>query len=151
MQDQRLISGEMRKVTIYDVAELTASSRTTVWRLVQKLGYESFSDFRYALQSAASQYVYYNRMVEQRKASSTERLLDEVQAQLRDAETLFENDVRASLVNELTNEIHEASGLYFYLPFRTSFAYSFQQNLWKDGKRPNITASFRTCSRLLRI
>ena len=74
-------------------------------------------------------------MVEQRKASSTERLLDEMQAQLRDAETLFENDVRASLVNELTNEIHEASGLYFYLPFRTFFAYSFQQNLWKDGKK----------------
>lgn len=134
---QRILSNlaDMRKVTIYDVAELTASSRTTVWRLVQKLGYDSFSDFRYALQSAASQYVYYNRMMEQRKTSSTERLLDEVGSQLKDTAALFKNDVTAALVDELTDEIHTSSGLYFFLPFRTAFAYSFQLNLWKDEKK----------------
>ena len=30
--------------SIYDIAELTNSSRTTVWRMVQKLGYQNRSE-----------------------------------------------------------------------------------------------------------
>lgn len=125
---------QMRRVTIYDIAELTNSSRTTVWRLVQKLGYESFSDFRYALQSAASQYDYYNRMVERRKASSNEKLVGEVTRQMDDAKQILSKAVSETEVDELVDEISDMSKVHFYLPFRSSFAYSFQQNLWKDGK-----------------
>ena len=125
---------QMKRVTIYDVAELTSSSRTTVWRLVQKLGYESFSDFRYALQSAASQYVYYNRMVEQRKASSPTALLTEVESQLSGAVDILRSGFTENDLEELTDEISDMTRLYFFLPFRSSFVYSFQQNLWKDGK-----------------
>ena len=125
---------QMRKVTIYDIADLTNSSRTTVWRLVEKLGYDNFSDFRFALQSASAQYVYYNRMVEQRKSISGERLLSEISAQLTEAKRLVSQLISMELVDELTDEISDASKLHFYLPFRTSFVYSFQQNLWIDGK-----------------
>ena len=125
---------QMHRVTIYDIAELTNSSRTTVWRLVQKLGYESFSDFRYALQAAASQYVYYNRMMEQRKAVSGEKLIMDLAGQVRDVNCLITEKVSADEIDELTDEISDASKVHFYLPFRTSFVYSFQQNLWMDGK-----------------
>lgn len=125
---------QMRRVTIYDIADLTNSSRTTVWRLVQKLGYERFSDFRYALQSAASQYVYYNRMIEQRKTASGAALLNGLSRQLSDTNKLLSQSVTAEEIDELTDEIANASKVHFYLPFRTSFVYSFQQNLWIDGK-----------------
>ncbi len=125
---------QMRRVTIYDIADLTNSSRTTVWRLVQKLGYERFSDFRFALQSAASQYVYYNRMVEQRKTTSGTALLKELSGHLSDTNKLLSALVTADEIDELTDEIANASKVHFYLPFRTSFVYSFQQNLWIDGK-----------------
>ena len=125
---------QMRKVTIYDIADLTNSSRTTVWRLVEKLGYESFSDFRFALQTAASQYVYYNRMVEQRKSISSDRLLSEISGQLTESKRLLGQLLSMELIDELTDEISDASKLHFYLPFRSSFVYSFQQNLWIDGK-----------------
>ncbi len=125
---------QMRRVTIYDIAELTNSSRTTVWRLVQKLGYDSFSDFRYALQSASSQYVYYNRMVEERKAVTGEKLLTDLSGQLKDVNRIISQYVSPDLIEELTDEISDASKVHFYLPFRTSFVYSFQQNLWIDGK-----------------
>lgn len=125
---------QMRRVTIYDIAELTNSSRTTVWRLVQKLGYDSFSDFRYALQSAASQYVYYNRMIEQTKALSGEKLIKDLSGQLKNVNDLIAQKVSAVEIDELTDEISDASKVHFYLPFRTSFVYSFQQNLWIDGK-----------------
>ena len=125
---------QMRRVTIYDIAELTNSSRTTVWRLIRKLGYESFSDFRYALQSASSQYVYYNRMVEQRKNITGEKLLTDLSGQLSDANRILTELVSEKEIDELTDEISDASKVHFYLPFRTSFVYSFQQNLWVDGK-----------------
>ena len=125
---------QMRRVTIYDIAELTNSSRTTVWRLVQKLGYDSFSDFRYALQSASSQYVYYNRMVEERKTVSGEKLLTDLSGQLKDVNRILSQYISAEIIDELTDEISDASKIHFYLPLRTSFIYSFQQNLWVDGK-----------------
>ena len=125
---------QMRRITIYDIAELTNSSRTTVWRLVQKLGYDSFSDFRYALQSAASQYVYYNRMIEQGRSMSEEKLITTISGQLLDANELFLQMVFEKEIDELADEISNASKVHFYLPFRTSFVYSFQQNLWISGK-----------------
>ena len=125
---------QMQRVTIYDIAELTNSSRTTVWRLVQKLGYDSFSDFRYALQSAASQYVYYNRMVEQTKASSVEKMIRDISGQLKNVNDLIAKKFSAVEINELADEIANVSKVHFYLPFRTSFIYSLQQNLWIDGK-----------------
>lgn len=125
---------QMKRVTIYDIAELTNSSRTTVWRLVQKLGYDSFSDFRYALQSASSQYVYYNRMVEQRKTISGEKLIRTLSEQLIDVNGLITQLISEKEIEELTDEIAEISKVHFYLPFRTSFVYSFQQNLWAGGK-----------------
>ena len=125
---------QMRRVTIYDIAELTNSSRTTVWRLVQKLGYDSFSDFRYALQSASSQYVYYNRMMEQTKVLSGKDLIQGLSGQLSDVNEMITQKISADEIDELTDEISDASKVHFYLPFRTSFIYSFQQNLWIDGK-----------------
>ena len=92
---------QMRRVTIYDIADLTNSSRTTVWRLVQKLGYESFSDFRYALQSAASQYVYYNRMVEERKTASSTALLNSLSRQLSDTSKLLSQEVTPEEIETL--------------------------------------------------
>ena len=96
---------QMKRVTIYDIAELTNSSRTTVWRLVQKLGYDSFSDFRYALQSAASQYTYYNRMVEQRKSVSGEKLVSEIAGQLTEVRKMVEEQFSAEEIDELVDEI----------------------------------------------
>ena len=98
---------QMRRVTIYDIADLTNSSRTTVWRLVQKLGYEIVS-------GAA--------------------LLNGLSRQLSDTNKLLSQSVTAEEIDELTDEIANASKVHFYLPFRTSFVYSFQQNLWIDGK-----------------
>ncbi|MCF0132326.1 MAG: MurR/RpiR family transcriptional regulator [Bacteroidaceae bacterium] len=67
--------GRMEEVTIYEIAEMTNSSRTTVWRLVQKMGYKSFSDFRFSLQAAVSQYGYYNRMLPPAVCADGEKMM----------------------------------------------------------------------------
>lgn len=125
---------DMRHVTIYDLAELTNSSRTTIWRLVQKLGYKNFSDFRHALQSAASQYNYYNRMMPSSTIHNSDDIVKAVIQQLKDASSIYLDMISADLITDLTSELHKATRIRFYIPFRLSFIYSFQQNLWANGK-----------------
>lgn len=125
---------DMKKVTIYDVAELTDSSRTTVWRLVQKLGYESFSDFRHSLQTAASSYVYYNRMVKRKKTTEASTLIHEIGANIEKSLSLYTDSINEELLEELVDELYSASHVHFYFPLRLSSIYSLQQNLWKTGK-----------------
>ena len=125
---------QMRRITIYDVAELTNSSRTTVWRLVQKLGYQSFSDFKFALQSASSQYVYYNRMMERKSGGDPEALLREIQTQMKDSVKVFTEKITGNELEQWVDQVAEAGRVHFYLPFRSAMVYSFQQNLWMGGK-----------------
>ena len=124
----------MKRVTIYDIAELTNSSRTTVWRLVKKLGYESFSDFKFAIQSAASQYTYYNRLLDASKSKPASSLVAEMRNQMAEAERIISENVSAELIEELAQALSCADKIYFFMPFRSSCIYSFQQNLWKSGK-----------------
>lgn len=124
---------QMKRVTIYDLSEITHSSRTTIWRLVQKLGYKSFSDFRYALQSAASQYDYYNRLIPSHIVNS-ENLLPYIEDELHKAADMVSQKLNGSMIDELTEEIIHADKVYFFMPYRLSFIYSFQINLAKCGK-----------------
>jgi DNA-binding MurR/RpiR family transcriptional regulator len=48
---------------IYDLAELKNSSRTTIWGMIQKLGYTSYTEFRHELKKAAKNYIYYDRIL----------------------------------------------------------------------------------------
>lgn len=39
---------EAADASIYELAELTNSSRTTIWRMLKLLGYDNYSAFRHA-------------------------------------------------------------------------------------------------------
>lgn len=125
---------QMQNVTIYDIAEITNSSRTTVWRMVQKMGYNNFSDFRHALQNAVSQYTYYNRMLPMQECRDPDRLMKQISMQLKDAAQVLEDHCSSELIVSLAEKIYEADKIRFYLPFQLSLVYSFQQNLAKTGK-----------------
>ncbi|MFV0466388.1 MAG: MurR/RpiR family transcriptional regulator [Lachnospiraceae bacterium] len=124
---------KMKRVTIYDIAELTDSSRTTVWRLVQKLGYSSFSDFRHSLQSAALQYNYYNRLIP-KHINNSPQLLDHIKNELFSAAEQLAENVTDEMLNELVDEMIHSHAIRFYMPFRLALIYSLQINLAKCGK-----------------
>lgn len=120
--------------TIYDIAELTDSSRTTVWRMVQKMGYKNYSDFRYALKSAVSQYTYYNRVIPAQKATDPMTIFHECAYQLKTAAKLFEKNFVQKDILDIAQKIHDVKHVRFYLYSRSYAVYSFQQNLSMDGK-----------------
>lgn len=125
---------QMRDVTIYDIAEMTNSSRTTVWRMVQKMGYKNFSDFRYALQSAVSQYNYYNRMLPPSDCKSEEKILRAVEERVTEASSLLQKCCSPKLLQELVFSMKKVEKVHFYMPFRLAMVESIQQNLAMDGK-----------------
>ena len=118
--------------TIYDIAELTDSSRTTVWRMVQKMGYKNYSDFRYALKAAVSQYTYYNRIISPQVEKSS--MVLECTAQIKAAAKIIEKNITTSGIEKLAQKLHSKKQIRFYLHSRSYAVYSFQQNLSMDGK-----------------
>lgn len=125
---------KMRDVTVYDIAEITCSSRTTVWRMVQKMGYKNFSDFRHALQSAVTQYNYYNRMLPPEAVGTPDMILQAVTGQLRESIDVLEQGISPQTLSELAEQLHAARKIRFYMPFHLMFAGALQQNLAMDGK-----------------
>lgn len=121
--------------TIYDISEITNSSRTTVWRMVQKLGYRSFTDFHYELKQAVKKYNYYNRIIPESSCSSTGKIKDTITAQLEEAGRLFDQQIDTEFLEILADRLHQSDKISFYLSFQSSSIFSLQQNLSVTGIR----------------
>ena len=126
---------QMRETTIYDIAELTNSSRTTVWRMVQKMGYRSFSEFRHALQNAVSQYSYYNQILQMPQAETTQQMIDGAAQQLRQNAMWLEQQVTPDCIETLVCHMHASTRISFYRPMHYFTVCPLQINLAMDGKQ----------------
>lgn len=125
---------QMKDVTVYDIAEITNSSRTTVWRMAQKMGYKTFSDFRYALQTAASQYTYYNRILPCNICKTPEDIMNTVSGQMQKSVKLLKQNVTPKQLTEIADQLHRSEKIRFYMPFQLAFVEVLQQNLSFDSK-----------------
>lgn len=126
---------ESAEGTIYDIAEITNSSRTTVWRMVQKLGYHSFTDFHYELKQAVNKYNYFNRIIPESVCSSSRKIKDAMTAQLEEAEKLFKQNIDLEFLETVAERLHKSDKVSFYLSFQSSSVFSLQQNLSVSGIR----------------
>ena len=105
---------QLGEATIYDIAELTASSRTTIWRMVQKMGYDSYAEFRYALRAALGQYTYYNRPIPAERCTGDRETVAAFAQQLRDGAAVLEawftperlQELAALLADAATRDAH---------------------------------------------
>lgn len=123
---------EVADATIYDVAELTASSRTTVWRMIQKMGYGSYSEFRHALKQSVSHYSYFNRLLpfENRQ----DRIEEVFTGQLKYMQKLLKEDLSEEALRSMAKLVAEKNRIGFYFPFHNGAISAFQQNLAMAGK-----------------
>ncbi|MDD3402492.1 MAG: MurR/RpiR family transcriptional regulator [Hespellia sp.] len=126
--------GEAAEGTIYDLAELTNSSRTTVWRMVQKMGYKSFSDFHHELKRAVRQYDYYNRILPQEECVSTEIIKESLLRQVMKAYESMRDQTDTKALEQIAFEMSQADKVHFYTPIHSSSICSLQQNLAMSGK-----------------
>lgn len=126
---------EMTDMTIYEAAEMSNSSRTTVWRMVQKMGYKNYTDFRVALKAAVTQFNYYNRLIVIEDTEKKSQIVPSLIARLRNDCEIAQKYISFQLLDELVEKIYQAERICFYLPYRMYAIYSFQQNLAMTGKK----------------
>lgn len=129
---------EAAEANVYDLAELTESSRTTIWRMLQMLGYERFTDFHYALKQAVKHYSYYNRVIPSSRMYVEEDIIREVLNSQKKAVEGSEADLDKDKLCRLAKRVYESDGVYFFFPYRTPAINSFQQNLAIAGKETNV-------------
>ena len=125
---------EVAERTIYEVAELTNSSRTTVWRMVQKMGYENYSDFHHALRQAVGNYTYYNRILRPECCADEESIVGAFIQNMKSVRTIMEKNFSEQRISALAEKIHKADKILFFIPYRTFAIAAFQQNLSMTGK-----------------
>lgn len=125
---------QMKNATIFDVAEITAASRATVWRMVKLMGYRSYREFHHELQKVLSQYSYYNWGLSQRKPDPGQSISGMAVEMLQESAILVSNLFSGTLPEQIAAILHSADRVSFYdLP--DSSTYFLVQNLAMAGKR----------------
>lgn len=118
--------------SIYELADLTSSSRTTIWRMLRMLGYENYSDFRGALRQAIRNYTYYNRVLGDR-TDGAEQIIGRMAGQLETAARNVKALLPAAELSAMARRISEKDQVFFFFPYRSAAIHSFQQNLSMAG------------------
>lgn len=125
---------EVQNATIYDLAEQTATSRTTIWRLTQKLGYQSYSEFKHELVNTIQQFTYFNRFLPNEDTEDAPGLVREYFRHTHSGLDDLERAVDMAELNRVVDAIHAAQRICFYLYGRFFAELPFQTNLAVDGK-----------------
>ena len=128
---------EVSNSSIYDAVELTNTSRTTIWRMLQMLGYENYSEFRVALKQAVNNYTYYNRLTGE-KESDDSKIVARLCNQADISAALIRNSLHAVELRQMAQRVSIKKHIYFFFPYRSPSIYSFQQNLAMAGIRTDM-------------
>ncbi|RHV00605.1 MurR/RpiR family transcriptional regulator [Firmicutes bacterium OM07-11] len=128
--------------TIYEIAELTNSSRTTIWRMVQKMGYSNFSEFHHELKRAVKQYTYYNRILPKNEGETPQEIKEKFMSQVMQTYQLMDTEMNMDEMESIVDEMAEADKIVFYTPYKDSSILALQQNLSMDGKQTGYYCLF---------
>ena len=128
---------EVAASSIYDAVEITHTSRTTLWRMLQMLGYENYSEFRVALKQAVHNYTYYNRLTGDREEDDA-RIVSRISEQMETAAALVRGNLDAAALRQMAQRVSEKKHIFFFFPYRSAAIYSFQQNLAMAGIRTDM-------------
>jgi DNA-binding MurR/RpiR family transcriptional regulator len=120
------------------LAEITATSRTTVWRLVQKLGYGTYSEFKYDFVNSLEKYSYFNRILPEECCETDEGMLSSYIDMSRSVIDDLEKTIDLNEVKKVVVAVHDAKRVCFYTYGRYYSEVPFQINLSIDGKKTDI-------------
>lgn len=127
----------MADATIFDVAEITASSRTTIWRMIKMLGYDSYSEFHHELKKIITQYSYYNWSLPVSKESNNKEVIHMASELLAESGKLVKEFISEQLLIQIVEHLYKADHISFY-DFPSTSVYFLIQNLAMSGKSAGV-------------
>lgn len=124
---------ELADATIFDMAEITSSSRTTIWRMLKMAGYNSYSEFHHELNKIITQYSYYNWAFPVLPTSNYKDIMTMGPQLLKESAELIEKYITQNLVSDIAKLLYESTHVSFY-DFPSICTYFLIQNLSMAGK-----------------
>lgn len=119
--------------SIYDVAEMTNSSRATIWRTIKLMGYKSYPQFASLLGSILSQMHYYNSALRAGNYIDDDSLIQAGVSQLKASADYLERMCSGPVLEQTLAALHKANKISIYdLPMSTPVF--LIQNLILDKK-----------------
>lgn len=128
---------KVANATIYEIADMTDSSRTTIWRMVQKMGYENFTDFHHDLKNAVNRYAHYNRIIPAETILEDEDIKNVLSKQALAAHKIVKQYIKTEDLLTTARMVSRADKVSMYIPYHTASLTSFQQNLAISGVETN--------------
>lgn len=129
---------EAAESNIYELADLTDSSRTTIRRMLSMLGYENYQDFHFELRQAVHHYSYYNRLMDTSRLKDNGAFIQKVSEQLENAHRLMPETFQENTLTALARRIRKADKVCFFFPYHAAAINSFQQNLAMTGIETSV-------------
>ena len=124
---------QMAEATIFDMAEITSSSRTTIWRMLKMIGYNTYGEFHHELKKIITQYSYYNWALPVTPQSDLSSIAAMASSMLQESSRIIEKISSEQAIGYIVQLLHQANHISFYDLPSTSI-YFLIQNLIMDGK-----------------
>ncbi|MBB5264634.1 DNA-binding MurR/RpiR family transcriptional regulator [Catenibacillus scindens] len=124
---------QMADATIFDMAEITSSSRTTIWRMLKMIGYNSYGEFHHELKKIITQYSYYNRALPVDPRPDFNSIVHMASGLLKESSDIIIKTASESMALSIVQLLRQADHISFYDFPNTSTDFLIQ-NLIMTGK-----------------
>lgn len=125
---------EVENCTIYDLAEICSVSKSTIGRLIQKLGYSNLSEFRRDIKLIHQKYTYFNRILPIEMLQSDEIVVSSYIENMRNILSDLEKNINIAELSKIVDAMHEAEVVKFYPGGKVFAEIALQINLTMDNK-----------------
>ena len=129
---------EASEATVNELAEITDASRTTIYRMLQKMGYKNYQDFHHDLKQAVKNYTYYNRIIPSGEILDSSDIPAYCGTQMSCISQKLELLLDPEGLQKTAGAVMNAPAVYFFLSHQSAAVNSFQQNLALAGKKGTI-------------
>jgi len=130
--------GQIGDASVYELADLCHVSKSTMERLVRRLGYRNLPTFRADVASIATKYTYYNRILPASPACSDEETVAAYVAEHRATLDAIALDADLPEIRRIVDAMRVASRVVFYTMGRSFAEKSLQFSLTIAGKDAQV-------------
>lgn len=105
---------KVEEVTIYDMADLCFSSTATISRLVKKLDFKNYTDFKTQISYALKNYKYLNKNTREIELFEDSDIIPLYFNFLLNNIAALKEEIEYSHIAEISKKFHEAEEVFFY-------------------------------------
>ena len=133
----------LKNATIYDLAEMCYSSPATISRLMRKLGFENYTEFKAQIGNALKNFRYFNRNSNGMEMSGDSDPVPEYFQMLIQKILILKERITYQQIAEISDHLHQAENIAFYSS-QEGMLHVLQKAMILSGKKANVYEDIST-------